>query len=235
LKDQYVGDVNDYLKYALLRQLTSDDQKLAVIWMRTSGDGRRDGRRLTYLEQPSRFRTLDPPLFDALQHLVTAGRRSVAAVEQCAILSRAVFVTDELRDGSSDRDEYMRRALGIAHAASVIFFDPDNGIDTPSIRKGQRSSSKYVYRDEIRDAYALGRSVVVYQHFPRRQRLPFLHALADDLRGSIGSQNVYALDTPHVAFLILPQPADERTLFDRLRNVSERAGPFRTSVRLLLN
>lgn len=45
MKDQYAGDINDYRKYGLLRTITeSSDLSLAVCWMLTAPDGRRDGR-----------------------------------------------------------------------------------------------------------------------------------------------------------------------------------------------
>ena len=44
MKDQYFGDVNDYLKYGLLRALQSQgDLKLLVAWMLTPNDARSDG------------------------------------------------------------------------------------------------------------------------------------------------------------------------------------------------
>jgi hypothetical protein len=58
VKDQYVGDVDDYLKYALSRALTNRSERLVVVWMLTPSDERTDGRRLSYLGQPQRYRRL---------------------------------------------------------------------------------------------------------------------------------------------------------------------------------
>ena len=44
MKNQYVGDVNDYRKYGLIRALIGDqDIKVGVCWMLTAPDGRTDG------------------------------------------------------------------------------------------------------------------------------------------------------------------------------------------------
>jgi hypothetical protein len=44
MKNQYFGDINDYHKYGLLRQLGKGGQlTTAVCWMLTPDDGRSDG------------------------------------------------------------------------------------------------------------------------------------------------------------------------------------------------
>jgi hypothetical protein len=69
VKEQYVGDVNDYRKYALLRALADGGRtKIGVAWMLTPPDGRPDGNMLAYLEKPS-FRTFDPGLFDLMRQV----------------------------------------------------------------------------------------------------------------------------------------------------------------------
>ncbi len=97
MKDQYVADVNDYLKYALLRTLT-DPSATAVAWMLTPSDDRTDGQRLAYLEQPHAFAHLDPALFETLKVLVREGRRTVAAVQETGILEGALYASDVLHD-----------------------------------------------------------------------------------------------------------------------------------------
>ena len=84
MKDQYFGDLNDYRKYGLLRMLADAGSfRIGVCWMLTPPDGRRDGSRLRYLEQPERFRTHDPLLFDALHESVKARQvRCVAEIER---------------------------------------------------------------------------------------------------------------------------------------------------------
>ncbi len=44
MKNQYFGDVNDYLKYGLLRQLSNEGRfKICVCWMLTEPDGTTEG------------------------------------------------------------------------------------------------------------------------------------------------------------------------------------------------
>ncbi|MET8524070.1 hypothetical protein [Nocardioides sp. NPDC004968] len=68
MKEQYVGDVNDYRKYALLRLLSRSGLKLGVCWMLTPNDGRSDGNKLGYLDQAKQERH-DPELFTLLRRV----------------------------------------------------------------------------------------------------------------------------------------------------------------------
>ncbi len=77
MKLQYLGDVNDYRKYSLLRYLSDRGQfKIGVCWMLTADDAGRDGRKIGYLDQPDVWRGADPELFDLMQGIVgTSGQR----------------------------------------------------------------------------------------------------------------------------------------------------------------
>ena len=44
--------------------------------------------------------------------------------------------------------------------ADLVFFDPDNGIEIASVKKGRKDSSKFVYLDEIGASYAAGKSAL---------------------------------------------------------------------------
>ena len=67
MKVQYFGDVNDYLKFALLRALARGGLKIGVVWMFTPDDERPDGNNRAYVRQPDKWRSFDPELFDALK------------------------------------------------------------------------------------------------------------------------------------------------------------------------
>jgi hypothetical protein len=230
MKDQYVGDVNDYLKYALLRALTGQAERLVVAWMLTPSDERTDGRRLSYLHQGHRYRRLDPTLFDALNSLVTADARSVRAVEDAGLLADSAYVKGALTDDRFRRDRYFEDVWAATSGRTLLFFDPDNGMAVRSVRKGARNSSKYLYWDELQKAYREGVSLIVYQHFPRRPRHLFLRELAGRVHEVTDSARVLALSTPHVAFIVVPQTDRARGLQERLENFSQHAAPFGTSI-----
>jgi hypothetical protein len=230
LKDQYVGDVNDYVKYALLRSISDREHRLGVVWMLTAPDERADGSRLAYLTRPERFRHLDPALFDGLAELITSGRRSVRDLQEARLLPHAIFFSAEMDNGPAARADYIERAINRSAGAAFVFFDPDNGVEVPSVKRGRRGSARYVYWDELGAFFARGHSLVVYQHFPRRPRLAFLERLGDAARYHVGGPGVLALTTPHVAFLLLPQAWHWDRLSACLDAVCERAAPFAARV-----
>ncbi len=67
MKDQYVGDVNDYRKYGLLRAFQSAGaHQLLVAWMLTPDDGGSDGNLRSYLQKSPRWERFDPELYNRL-------------------------------------------------------------------------------------------------------------------------------------------------------------------------
>lgn len=209
LKDQYVGDINDYRKYALLRALsTGGANRLGVCWMLTESDGGNHGGKLGYLEQPERHRHFDPDLFDTLAPIAAEPeRRSVKAIETSGVLPGALFHSDPLPQPADERARYMAECRERFAAADVVFFDPDNGIEVPSTRVGLKSALRYVFLDEIAAFYANGKSVLVYQHFPIRQhRAPFITAQIAQLRAIAPDAAVWAFTTAHVVFFLLVNP-----------------------------
>lgn len=226
MKDQYVGDVNDYFKYALLRTLEGHDLALAVAWMLTESDGRSDGGRLSYLDRPEQFRHVDPVLFDALRRTLSGSGRAVRSIELGGILRNATYVSAMLSDGEASRRTYFERVRDVSTGHDLLFFDPDNGLAVPSVRIGRRSSSKYLYPEELRTSYADGLSVVVYQHFPRRPRDRFLQDSLALVESITGCQQAAAITTAHVAFLVAPQRDQATRLFERMNEFDRRARPF---------
>jgi hypothetical protein len=149
VKHQYFGDVNDYLKYGLLRELIRADLKLGVCWMLTPDDSSGDGRKTDYLKKPTLWRGHDSELFDHLRESVLhEGVRNVAAIQQ---LIPADYVSSLVPEERQARVEWMRAALqGVR--PDVWFFDPDNGIEVSSVASLTRRSTKHVYWDELEAA-----------------------------------------------------------------------------------
>jgi hypothetical protein len=232
MKDQYVGDVNDYFKYALLRALAHGTE-MTVAWMLTPSDTRNDGQRLAYLQRPDRFAPLDPPLFNALRQLVRDGRRSVSAVEDAGILAGAMYASDVLHDDLESRRQHFDGVWQPCAETRLLFFDPDNGLEISSVAKGRRGSSRYLFWVEVANAHALANSVVIYQHFPRRPRDEFIAELASKSQRLLGCSTVLALATPHVAFLVLPQDEDARSMRERLAAFGARAAEYNTALSVI--
>lgn len=210
MKDQYVGDVNDYLKYSLLRALIEDvGHRLFVCWMLTPSDGGPDGDLTAYLKQPSRFRAVDPRVFDALAAIVDQHERSVRMIEQLSVLPGASFDRTIVPIAPEARRRWMSSVLERARDYDLLFFDPDNGLEVASVSKGRRGSDKYLYWDELDAALASHGSVVVYQHFPRRPREEFVASLLDTVKRHSPDREPFAVYTSRVAYLVAPNRGDD--------------------------
>lgn len=225
MKEQYVGDVNDYRKYALLRLLGRSGLRLGVCWMLTPNDGRSDGNKLAYLDQLKQERH-DPELFALLRRVRDEpDARRLILIEGSEILPGTVFVNTIVPETLFERQLWFRQASAALTETDLIFFDPDNGIEVPSVAKGKRKSSKYVYRDELAATYRAGHSLLVYQHFPHEEKASFIRRIADGLHALMPASEVWAIRTSHVVFMLAIQPRHRPALSTAAHHVLETADP----------
>ena len=225
MKEQYVGDVNDYRKYALLRLLGRSGLRLGVCWMLTPNDGRSDGNKLAYLDQAKQERH-DPELFALLRRVRgEADARRLILIEGSETLPGAVFVNTIVPETLFERQLWFKQASAALADTDLVFFDPDNGIEVGSVAKGGRNSSKYVYHDELAATYRAGHSLLVYQHFQRKERESFIRDVADDLRRIAANAEIWAIRTSHVVFMLVVQPRHHAALSAAAQHVRETADP----------
>ena len=175
MQERYVGDIGDFVKYALLRAVF-EGFKLGVAWyLHPNESSSKDGRHTDYLAQPGEWRYLDEGLFDELKRIVESCR-SVAAVQASGVLPQAVFADERLYVcdiAISSRTpwrrawfEHVRQCL---ESCEVIFADPDNGlVADASVRPTWKRSAKSIPQHEIR-CLSYRRPMVVYHHNTRRK------------------------------------------------------------------
>lgn len=207
MKDQYVGDINDYLKYSLLRAL---DEETAgpqlVCWMLTADDGGADGGKISYLKDPARYRAIDADLFDSLGRIVASGARTTTAVETGGTLSSTTFFRTRLEDGASQRSMFFSDLWSQAQGHQIVFFDPDNGLSVDSVPVGRAGSRRYLYCSELAPLMDLDAAAVIYQHFPRVPRSQYVAAQLDRLANALPGFQTIAIHSSHVAFLAVAPP-----------------------------
>ncbi len=223
MKNQYFGDINDYKKYGLLRLLSGHGQiKTAICWVLTEDDNRTDGRKISYLSQPEKWKNFDPILYDHLNGLVLQRRlRSVNHIEKDNILNNCKFYKANIYDNIESREHFFNKFLRFSKGVDLVFFDPDNGIEIKSIPRGKKSSSKYIYWSEIQASYEAGHSLMIYQHFPRKPRELFLRDLVRKFRNIVHARQVFSYCTDHVAFILVPQLHHQEMLLENSNRVEE--------------
>lgn len=209
LKDQHVGNINDYRKYALLRALSAGGaNQLGICWMLTESDDGSHDNQFDYLEQRERYRHYDPDLFDTLAHIAEKPkRRNVNSIKTSCVLPDALFHSDPLPQTPDERAHYMSQCQTQFAATDIVFFDPDNGIKIRSGSMSPKSTRRYIFLDEIAAFYAGGKSALICQHFPIRQHpRPFVAARVAHLRSIAPGTDMWVFTTAQVAFLLVIHP-----------------------------
>jgi hypothetical protein len=202
--------------------------------MLTRDDDSRDGRKKTHFTAAKRWRRCDPDLFDQLADCDVASVKHVTEIERRGLIPAARYYQTLLGDSRDERQRYFERMFGRFVAEDLIFFDPDTGVGGNSIKSGHLGSAKYLYWNEICDAFARGFSLLIYQHFHRTERGQFVRTLMNDLHGKTKAAETHAFRTAHVVFLLAlqekhreqAQPAIEcvsRVWGDHIQHVAQGA------------
>ncbi len=206
MKNQYFGDINDYMKYGLLRTINkaSNLQQL-VAWMLTPNDDKTDGKFIEYLSEPSKWNKYDPPLYDELARLVD-GERKVSLIESAGILGGCRYFSEIVPDSAKNRQEWFTNLQAASVSSDIVFLDPDNGIEINSKPYGRKDSSKFLYWREIKSLWESGKSLLIYQHFIREKRESYIQRMLQVLDDETQGSTVQAFATPRVLFMLALQP-----------------------------
>ena len=167
MQDNYVGDIGDYGKYGLLRMIGNGAHTLAVNWYMVKPpvtQKQDDGKYISYLEKPEKYRAFDPVLFDALYQIVMVEKnRSVDRIERAGLFP-AIFYSEI---PSIARSAWHQNALTKTVGCDTVFLDPDNGLETEQMYLNHSATNKHVRRCELKDYYDRGQNVILYQHRPQ--------------------------------------------------------------------
>jgi hypothetical protein len=130
-------------------------------------------------------------------------RRRLQTIEDSGAIAGAAYYNETLPQAAPERAAYMAEC----RAHDLVFFDPDNGIEAPSVKKSHGKALKYVFLDEVAAVYGSGKSILIYQHFPMMKPRPQfvadtvgrLHIIASDTA-------IFTFTTSHVVFFLLVHP-----------------------------
>jgi len=178
MQDRYAGDVGDFGKIGMLRQLAKSGLRIGVNWYLTYKPEEHinaDGKHIGYMND-SLFKGCDDELLKDLR-TITNGTRSVAALENANLIPYANYYKEILRPGSDKnffRLLWYRNSLEKFKQSDIIFCDPDNGLIVKSVSKKSIKSDKYIISDELVSYYQAGKSIVFYNHRCREQEQVYL-------------------------------------------------------------
>lgn len=193
MQNRYAGDVGDFGKLGLLRQIVSSEHRIGVNWYLAPDESHNaDGKHIGYI-MDKRYNGCDDALRDSLKEIVNS-QRSVSALEAMALIPNAIYFHEVLYSPSQpfSRRKWHLKALEVLSSTDIVFLDPDNGFLVKSVSTGSAKSNKYVISSEIADYYAAGKSVIIYNHRCREQETVYLQRFSWMYENSILKSAVIA-------------------------------------------
>ena len=176
MQNRYVGDIGDYVKLAILRELARGRSLGVAWWLLPDENHNGDGGHREYLDRPKKWRRFDPTLFDALLALNKETTRDIRALEDPSLLPNAVFAPEQVpceMYPSGQRPEKRRlwllRIKTRFQDRDLVFLDPDNGIAPHELSPTQRCAGKSVLIGEMQELKEDHRAIVIYHHHSRRK------------------------------------------------------------------
>jgi hypothetical protein len=202
VRDQYAGDISDFLKYALLRALAATDRKLGVAWYyNPEHDGRTDGGHTEYASE-SKWSRMDSPLHQALvkfnsQSASEPSSRIVANVESLPIWPDATVFHGlgelERVPNLAARRWWLSAMLTRLKECNLVFLDPDNG--TRSLFRATQAQ-RYAGLDEVRGFRRPYDRALLLIKFPARVEFDRQEdELHGQLRHATGAERILTMRT----------------------------------------
>ena len=172
MQNHFVGDIGDYLKLGILRALLPGYRLGVAWWLYPDEMHDGNGNHVAYIQHPEKWRHFEPALFDALQHLVSSGRRNVHALAAASLPSSTIFHSQPVptngRNRRESREQWFQTVLGTVKDTDLVFVDPDNGLEPAGFMHGSAKAGKSVLLSELRELAGSDRCLVVYHHQTRR-------------------------------------------------------------------
>lgn len=178
MQDRYAGDVGDFGKFGLLRQIAGMGLKVGINWYRIykpEEHVNEDGKHIGYLSNKL-YQGCDDELLNSLRKVVKSDR-SIAALENANLIPNAQYYSAIIRPGNDkhfNRDTWYKDSLKALYNSDVIFCDPDNGLLVKSVSLSSAKSDKYVTENELINYFLSGKSVVFYNHRCREKEHIYL-------------------------------------------------------------
>jgi hypothetical protein len=222
MKNKYVGDYNDYCKYMLISQINAAfNCKTLFVWMLTKDIDDLDGNKIKYLKD-ERNRVYNSEIFDLLKGIVSKREpnsfdiSNIKTLENSTVFSGNTFINDILNDDKNVRQKYFEKVHQKMSGCELIFFDPDNGTEITTCKKGQKNSSKYIYWDELQEIGKNNKSILVYQHFRREDHIVFAEKIVKQFEKVLSNYTVITIETKYTMFVLATQKIPELNSFQSL-------------------
>jgi hypothetical protein len=180
MKDNYVGDIGDYAKLILLRNLSQiKGIKLGINWYFNKAEEQNtDGLHIDYLcFDKKNVEDFDPNLYDQLRKIVendyryrkgrpNGEKRRISDLTNILGKDIKADFKEEVPSSKKSRPNWIDTSLIELKECNLIFLDPDNSI----AYNDANGNKKHVLRKEIEHYWKHGKSLVIYDHRDRKPK-----------------------------------------------------------------
>jgi chromosomal replication initiation ATPase DnaA len=195
MKNQYIGNINDFFKYSILETIEkSFDKKILVVWMLTKNE------RMDI--EFNDLRKYNKELFQKL--------RCVKSIE--AIYPKYKYQSTFL--AKTNRMKYFSEVKEKAKECDLLFFDPDIGISFSSDKKDK----EHLYWDEIKEFWEPGnegKDLIIYQHLDRQDWDEYLSELNGYIKNDLNGAFLVPIKTRNVMLIYIVH----KNIKEKLRDI----------------
>lgn len=191
MQDAYVGDIGDYGKYGLLRNISNTSLCLAINWYRV-----KSGKAFEYLNHPEKYRKYDSELFDKLVRIVMTEQQCKVEEVETIDIGVTCFFSEEIPER---REMWHNQGLSKTQKADIVFLDPNTGLATRKMMEDGSYTKEHVLWNELKDYYDRNQSVILYQHRPRgKKREAVIEEITEFNRSYLTADFLFGLEFPKV-------------------------------------
>ena len=190
MQDRYAGDIGDFGKFALLKELKRQKLSVGVNWYKTdppksekNSDGSFKQNHGKYKCIPCEIREYDKGLAGKLSQISENDEtRCIEALEAAHLLIGNAYYHNTI--SVDKRSEWHSDALSFFKVKNVdlVFLDPDNGLLVDSVKEYYPRSVKYVFYSEVMDYLSHGQSVLIYNHRSRKAEWKYFQDIEARIR-----------------------------------------------------
>jgi len=216
MQNRYAGDIGDYSKFVLMKHLFGD-KDIGIVWYLYPDESHNnDGLHKEY----EKYGLKDEELSEILKNVANSKNRNINILME-SLYEKGYFDRNKIKEfknvvGTGEtpaqrrqkRNEWMKGAKSAIEGCSVVFVDPDNGLQVKSYGKGSKKGGKYIYFDEAREFFDDAKVLIIYQHFPRQKHDEYIKKRLKEIKSKIpGDYELYAIKfdkvSPRVYFILV--------------------------------
>ena len=218
----YFGDTRDLFKFDLIRHIMNSLPELSgftYVPMFSEAGGKGGGQKKSTKDisralAAGKAGTQNRDLSALMEQLQDAGSTLEYVNGINSYFEKEQIATEifhKTRFTHENRDHYFRNILSHFPTRSLVFFDPDTGLE-----EGLPTEKHLLFSEvkAVHDTMDAGSILMIYQHFPRVKRAGYIRNRCSQLIKLTGSVPVVITDNTIVFFFLVKNPKQQQRLND---------------------